>query len=48
MQKEKKAGESVKETTSNIGASAKAGLEKTKATVQKKVPNISFFNHFIY
>jgi len=42
MQEGKKAGESVKETTSNIGASAKAGLEKTKATVQKKVPNIYF------
>jgi len=42
MQGGKKAGESVKETTSNIGASSKAGLEKTKATVQEKVPNIYF------
>lgn len=37
MQGGKKAGESIKETATNIGASAKAGMEKTKATVQEKV-----------
>jgi len=41
MQGGKKAGESIKETATNIGASAKAGMEKTKATVQEKV-RISF------
>jgi len=39
----KKTGESIKETAANIGASAKSGLEKTKATVQEKViPFISY------
>jgi len=42
MQGGKKAGESVKETASNIGASAKAGMEKTKATLQEKVSIIYF------
>jgi len=42
MQGGKKAAESVKETASNMGASAKAGMEKTKATVQEKVPTIYF------
>ena len=37
MQGAKKAVESVKETAANIGASAKSGMEKTKATVQEKV-----------
>lgn len=37
MQAAKKAVESVKETAANIGASAKSGLEKTKATLQEKV-----------
>jgi hypothetical protein len=37
MQGAKKAGETIKETTANIGASAKSGLEKTKAAVQEKV-----------
>jgi len=37
MQGGKNAGESMKEKASNIGASAKAGMEKTKATVQEKV-----------
>ncbi|KAE9615988.1 hypothetical protein Lal_00017569 [Lupinus albus] len=36
MQAAKKALESVKESAANIGASAKSGLEKTKATVQEK------------
>ncbi|CAL0308905.1 unnamed protein product [Lupinus luteus] len=36
MQAAKKAIESVKESAANIGASAKSGLEKTKATVQEK------------
>lgn len=37
MQTAKKAVESVKETAANIGASAKSGLEKTKATIHEKV-----------
>ncbi|XP_010672665.2 late embryogenesis abundant protein 46 [Beta vulgaris subsp. vulgaris] len=37
MQTGKKAVESVKETASNIAASAKSGMDKTKATVQEKV-----------
>ncbi|XP_028808696.1 18 kDa seed maturation protein [Neltuma alba] len=36
MQKAKQAAESMKETAANIGASAKSGMEKTKATVQEK------------
>ncbi|CAI8602225.1 unnamed protein product [Vicia faba] len=36
MQAAKKAVETIKETAANIGASAKSGLEKTKATVQEK------------
>ncbi|KAK7378250.1 hypothetical protein VNO80_03688 [Phaseolus coccineus] len=41
MQGGKKAGESVKETASNMGASAKAGMEKTKATVQEKAERLT-------
>lgn len=37
MQAAKKAIETFKETAANIGASAKSGLEKTKATIQEKV-----------
>ncbi|XP_021770377.1 11 kDa late embryogenesis abundant protein-like [Chenopodium quinoa] len=37
MQTGKKAVESVKETTANIAASAKSGMDKTKATMQEKV-----------
>lgn len=37
MQAAKKAVETIKETAANIGASAKSGLEKTKAAVQEKV-----------
>jgi uncharacterized protein YbjQ (UPF0145 family) len=37
MQAAKKAVENMKETAANIGASAKSGMEKTKATVQEKV-----------
>ncbi|KAL2923841.1 18 kDa seed maturation protein [Bienertia sinuspersici] len=37
MQTGKNAVESVKEATSNIAASAKSGMDKTKATVQEKV-----------
>ncbi|CAI0403732.1 unnamed protein product [Linum tenue] len=33
--------QSMKETASNIGASAKAGMEKTKATVQEKIEKAS-------
>lgn len=55
MQGAKKAGETIKETAANIGASAKSGMDKTKATVQEKVfclLNIFFvsskFNHTNY
>nr|AAG15412.1 seed maturation protein [Glycine tomentella] len=41
MQGGKKAGESIKETAANIGASAKAGMEKTKATVQEKAERMT-------
>ncbi|KAG4913056.1 hypothetical protein AAZX31_19G133300 [Glycine max] len=41
MQGGKKAGESIKETATNIGASAKAGMEKTKATVQEKAERMT-------
>ncbi|CAN0879049.1 18 kDa seed maturation protein [Linum grandiflorum] len=33
--------QSMKETASNLGASAKAGMEKTKAAVQEKVEKVS-------
>ncbi|PNX54414.1 seed maturation protein, partial [Trifolium pratense] len=36
MQAAKKAVENMKETAANMGASAKSGMEKTKATVQEK------------
>ncbi|KAL5059462.1 hypothetical protein RYX36_031066 [Vicia faba] len=41
MQGAKKAGETIKETAANIGASAKSGMEKTKATVQEKTEKMS-------
>ncbi|CAL0311052.1 unnamed protein product [Lupinus luteus] len=41
MQGAKKAGESMKETAANIGASAKSGMEKTKATVQEKTEKMT-------
>ncbi|KAK7396294.1 hypothetical protein VNO78_17199 [Psophocarpus tetragonolobus] len=41
MQGGKKAGESIKETAANIGASAKAGMEKTKAAVQEKTEKMT-------
>ncbi|WVZ07524.1 hypothetical protein V8G54_020870 [Vigna mungo] len=41
MQGGKKTGESMKEKASNIGASAKAGMEKTKATVQEKAEKLT-------
>ena len=37
MQGAKNAGETIKEKAANIGASAQAGMEKSKATVQEKV-----------
>ncbi|XP_022971427.1 11 kDa late embryogenesis abundant protein-like [Cucurbita maxima] len=37
MQSGKNAAESVKESAANVGASARAGMEKTKATAQEKV-----------
>jgi len=48
MQAAKKAVESVKETAANIGASAKSGLEKTKATLQEKVNLFFFFVTFVF
>nr|AFN53649.1 putative seed maturation protein [Linum usitatissimum] len=36
--------QSMKETAANIGASAKAGMEKTKAVVQEKVEKVSAHN----
>ncbi|KAK7285488.1 hypothetical protein RJT34_20261 [Clitoria ternatea] len=41
MQGAKKTGESMKETAANIGASAKSGMEKTKATVQEKTQRMT-------
>ncbi|KAK9170514.1 hypothetical protein Syun_002654 [Stephania yunnanensis] len=41
MQTGKSAAETIKETGSNVMASAKAGLEKTKATVQEKVERMT-------
>ncbi|XP_014495514.1 18 kDa seed maturation protein [Vigna radiata var. radiata] len=41
MQGGKKTGESMMEKVSNIGACAKAGMEKTKATVQEKVERMT-------
>lgn len=46
MQTAKKAAESVKETAANIGASARSGMEKTKATVEEKV--LSFIHYLSY
>lgn len=40
MQTAKNAAESVKEAASNVAASAKSGMEKTKATMQEKVINL--------
>lgn len=37
MQSAKNAAASVKETVANVGASAKSGMEKTKAVAQEKV-----------
>lgn len=37
MQSGRNAAEAVKESAANVGASAKAGMEKTKATAQEKV-----------
>lgn len=37
MQSAKNAAASAKEAAANVAASAKAGMEKTKATVQEKV-----------
>ncbi|GAU23421.1 hypothetical protein TSUD_331190 [Trifolium subterraneum] len=41
MQGAKKAGETIKETAANIGASAKSGMEKTKAAVQEKTEKMT-------
>jgi hypothetical protein len=45
MQAARKAVETIKETAANIGASAKSGLEKTKATVQEKSERMSASEH---
>ncbi|XP_045795730.1 18 kDa seed maturation protein-like [Trifolium pratense] len=41
MQGAKKAGETIKETAANVGASAKSGMEKTKAAVQEKTEKMT-------
>ncbi|XP_059646392.1 11 kDa late embryogenesis abundant protein-like [Cornus florida] len=41
MQAAKNAAASVKETAANVAASAKAGMDKTKATMQEKVEKMS-------
>ncbi|XP_075639272.1 11 kDa late embryogenesis abundant protein [Castanea sativa] len=41
MQSGKNAASSVKETVANVAASAKSGMEKTKATVQEKVERMT-------
>ncbi|KAI7990436.1 18 kDa seed maturation protein [Camellia lanceoleosa] len=41
MQAAKNAAASAKETVANVAASAKAGLDKTKATMQEKVERVS-------
>ncbi|XP_004514000.1 18 kDa seed maturation protein-like [Cicer arietinum] len=41
MQGGKKVGENIKETAANIGASAKSGMEKTKANVQEKTEKMT-------
>ncbi|KAK7345147.1 hypothetical protein VNO77_15646 [Canavalia gladiata] len=41
MQAAKQAVENIKETAANIGASAKSGLEKTKASIQEKTEKMS-------
>ncbi|XP_045804916.1 18 kDa seed maturation protein-like [Trifolium pratense] len=41
MQAAKKAVENMKETAANMGASAKSGMEKTKATVQEKTERMN-------
>lgn len=48
MQSGKNAAESVKESAANVGASARAGMEKTKATAQEKVRNFLFFFFKLY
>lgn len=37
--------QSMKETASNIAASAKSGMDKTKATLEEKVGLLVVFNH---
>lgn len=37
MQARRNAAEAVKEKASNVGASARAGMEKTKASLEEKV-----------
>ncbi|XP_061364455.1 18 kDa seed maturation protein-like [Gastrolobium bilobum] len=41
MQAARKAVETIKETAANIGASAKSGLDKTKATVHEKAERMT-------
>ena len=44
MQSGKRVVESAKETAGNITASTKAGMEKTKASVEEKVVDIISMN----
>lgn len=46
MQSGRNAAEAVKESAANVGASAKAGMEKTKATAQEKV--LIFFFSYLF
>ncbi|KAJ7976009.1 18 kDa seed maturation protein, partial [Quillaja saponaria] len=41
MQSGKNATESIKETAANVAASAKSGMDKTKATVQEKMERVT-------
>lgn len=46
MQTGKNAAASMKETAANVAASAKSGMEKTKASAQEKVCRCSFLVRF--
>lgn len=47
MQTGKNAAASMKETAANVAASAKSGMEKTKASAQEKVYRCSFLVRFL-
>ncbi|KGN59308.1 11 kDa late embryogenesis abundant protein-like [Cucumis sativus] len=46
MQSGRNAAEAMKESAANVGASAKAGMEKTKATAQEKVDKMRAHDPF--